>query len=57
MEFIFGQLCIFVVYVVFNLFNNLLEKEFYSELDNLMLNDDEISKKINDEIKKYEEEK
>lgn len=57
MEFIFGQLCIFVVYVVLNLFNNLLKKEFYSELDNLILNDDEISKKINDEMKKYKEEK
>lgn len=56
MEFVFGQLCIFVVYVVANLYNSLLEKEFYSEIDNFLFNDDEISKKINDEINKYKEE-
>lgn len=56
-EFIFGQLCIGVVCGTIYLFKDLLEKDCYAEIESLILNDENVAKKINDAISQYEKEK
>lgn len=56
-EFIFGQLCMAVVYCALYLYNYLISKSTYTEIENLLFNDEEIMQNITNEINKYEEKK
>lgn len=56
MEFIFGQLCVVVVWAVPYLYNHLLSKDTYKKIENLLFDDDELMQKITNEINKYEKE-
>lgn len=56
-EFIFGQLCMVVVYCISYLYNYLISKSTYTEIESLLFNDEEIMQNITNEINKYEEKK
>lgn len=56
-EFIFGQLCIGVVCCASYLYNYLISKSTYTEIESLLFNDEEIMQNITNEINKYEEKK
>lgn len=56
-KFLFGQLCMVVVYCTSYLYNYLISKSTYTEIENLLFNDEEIMQNITNEINKYEEKK
>lgn len=56
-EFLFGQLCVVIVFGTSYLYNYLITKSTYTEIESLIFNDEEVMQNITNEINKYEEKK
>lgn len=56
-EFLFGQLCVGIVFGTSYLYSYLITKSTYTEIESLLFNDEEVMQNITNEINKYEEKK